>query len=195
MQSSWACELLDSAPSGRVLELCAGAGHIGLLTAVKSGRELVAVDVDPTACHFARINAERAGIPGAVEVRESLLNEAMDAAERFALILADPPWVLTTDVGKYPDDPRLAIDGGIDGLRVAMECVDVARRHLMLQGSLLLQLGTEQQCRMVLARTMRSGRWRDGGRRVGAGGVVQRLVRVDLGTTSAAIGQTVGDPG
>ena len=43
-QSTWGAELLDQMPAGPVLELCAGAGHIGLLALVASERQLVCVD-------------------------------------------------------------------------------------------------------------------------------------------------------
>ena len=47
LQSRWAAEVATDAPAGRLLELCSGAGHIGLLAAMLSGRDLLAVDVDP----------------------------------------------------------------------------------------------------------------------------------------------------
>ena len=39
-QSDWAAELMVTAPGGPVLELCSGAGHIGLLAVAASGRRL-----------------------------------------------------------------------------------------------------------------------------------------------------------
>jgi len=144
-QSAWAAELLDDAPAGPVLELCAGAGHIGLLAVLGTERRLVCVDVNPSACAYAMENAAAAGLTGRVEAREGRMDEVLDEHERFALVIADPPWVRRADVGRYPEDPRLAIDGGEDGLDLAWTCVDVARDHLLPGGSLLLQLGTVEQ--------------------------------------------------
>ena len=48
-QSMWAAELLTGAPEGPVLELCAGAGQIGLLTIALAPCRLVCVDLDPAA--------------------------------------------------------------------------------------------------------------------------------------------------
>jgi methylase of polypeptide subunit release factors len=142
-QSRWGAELLTGLPAGRVLELCTGAGHIGLLTAALSGRPLVAVDVDPVACAFARHNAERAGLD--VDVREGPMDRVLAAEESFALVTADPPWVRRAETGRFPEDPLLAIDGGDDGLDLARLCLRVADAHLMAGGSVLLQLGTEDQ--------------------------------------------------
>jgi methylase of polypeptide subunit release factors len=144
-QSEWAAEVLRTAPAGPVLELCAGAGHIGLLAVADADRELICVDVDPVACGFARQNAAAAGLADRVEVRQGLMDEVLRDDERFPVVIADPPWVRRAEVGRYPEDPLRAIDGGDDGLDVARTCVAVARRHLLPGGSLLLQLGTVDQ--------------------------------------------------
>jgi methylase of polypeptide subunit release factors len=144
-QSAWAAEILPTAPAGDVLELCSGAGQIGLLAVVDTGRRLVCVDLSPVACDYARRNARAAGIADRVEVREGAIDEMVRDGERFALVVADPPWVRRADTDRYPEDPLLAIDGGDDGMDVAWTCVETARRHLAPGGSLLLQIGTVEQ--------------------------------------------------
>lgn len=144
-QSHWAADLLGSGPAGPVLELCAGVGHIGLLAVTLAARDLVMVDLDPTACEFARRNIAANEPAGTVEVREGPMDRVLAPGERFAGIIADPPWVPTRDVTRFPDDPLLAIDGGADGMSVAWTCVDVIARHLVDDGWALVQLGTADQ--------------------------------------------------
>ncbi len=145
-QSLWAASLLrDDVPEGPVLELCAGAGQIGLLAVSGSGRSLVCVDADPVACDFARANALAAGLGDLVEVREGRLESSLADDELFALVIADPPWVRREETGRFPEDPLLAIDGGDDGLDVARACLAVIERHLMPGGAGVLQLGSEAQ--------------------------------------------------
>jgi methylase of polypeptide subunit release factors len=141
-QSRWAAELIRSAPPGPVLELCSGAGHIGLLAARLSPRSLVCVDADAAACAFLRRNAARAGIR--VDVREGRMDEVLEADERFAVVIADPPWVSSDDVARYPDDPPSAIDGGSDGLDLVRACLDVIDAHLVDGGHALVQVGPDQ---------------------------------------------------
>lgn len=148
-QSRWAEELLEQAPPGPVLELCSGAGQIGLLAVVDGDRPLVCVDVDPVACEYIRRNADAAGLADRVEVREGSMVDALGADERFAVVIADPPWVRRAETDRFPEDPLLAIDGGEDGLDIAWACVDAARRHLLPGGSLVLQLGTAAQVETV----------------------------------------------
>ena len=175
-QSRWGAELLAPLPPGPILELCTGAGHIGLLTAALSGRPLVAVDIDPVACAFARHNAARAGLD--VDVREGPMERVLAAEESFALVTADPPWVPRAETGRFPDDPLLAIDGGDDGLDLARLCLTVADAHLAEEGSVLLQLGTEDQVTEIAAWASERVRLRvTDSRAHGTRGVVARLDR------------------
>lgn len=144
-QSLWAAELIAAAPDGPVLELCSGAGHIGLLAIATAPRPLVCVDADSVACEYTRSNAAAAGLAHLVDVRHGLLDDALREDERFVVVVADPPWVPRDEIGRYPEDPVLAIDGGPDGLDLARECLQVAARHLVPGGSVVLQVGTREQ--------------------------------------------------
>lgn len=140
MQSEWAVELSDHLPDGQVLELCCGVGHIGLVVARRTGRPLVQVDASDAACAHAHRNASRAGLGSVVEVRRSDLSHALRPGERFPLVLADPPYVPSAEVDRFPEDPRSAIDGGPDGLEPARRCVAAASQALAEDGAVLLQL-------------------------------------------------------
>ena len=176
-QSRWAAELLETLPDGPVLELCSGAGHIGLAAVAGNDRRLVCVDADPVAATYARQNAEVAGMGDRVEQRLGRLDAALAPAERFPLVIADPPWVRSSQVTRHPEDPPFAIDGGDDGLDVARRCWQVIDRHLDERGQALLQLGDVGQVE-ALARTG-GGRLRCVETRQYAGGVVARLVTTE----------------
>ncbi len=171
LQSEWAAELAHDVPAGPILELCTGAGQIGLLAAALSGRHLVAVDANPVACVLARRNAVRAGVADRVEVRAGDMRTAVGDEEAYALVVADPPWVTSAEVGRYPEDPLLAIDGGEDGLAVARLCLEVAADHLLPGGLLLVQLGDDAQADALAA----TAGWVERGRRHGERGLVLLL--------------------
>jgi methylase of polypeptide subunit release factors len=144
-QSRWAASLLPDLPAGTVLELCAGAGQIGLAAVARSQRRLVCVEADPVAARYAVLNAGRCGLSDRVEVREAAMAHALHPDEVFPLVVADPPWVRRTETGRFPEDPLTAIDGGDDGLDVARECLVVIGAHLAPRGVALLQLGSADQ--------------------------------------------------
>ena len=150
-QSRWAAELLGTIPGRhRVLELCAGAGHIGLLAVALAdarsadGHLLVSVDVNPAATEFVRRNAQAAGLGARVDARVGSLSEVLAPDERFDLVIADPPWVPSGLVARHPDDPVSAIDGGPDGLELVRSCLDVVSEHLADGGAAVLQVGPDQ---------------------------------------------------
>jgi release factor glutamine methyltransferase len=176
-QSQWAAALLQHAPDGPVLELCSGAGQIGLLAIVGNRRRLLAVDADPVACDYMRRNAESAGVADRVEVRTGSLDAALAPDELFPLIIADPPWVPRARTSDYPEDPLLAIDGGDDGLAIARQCLAVADTHLAHDGTMLLQLGTIAQADAL--REGSEGLVLTEVRRPAPNGVVARFRRTD----------------
>ena len=185
-QSRWAAELLRTMPGpARVLELCAGAGHIGLLAMEMAGsvadqHHLTAVDVNPVACEYTRRNAEAAGMSSRVDVREGRIDDVLAPDERFDLVIADPPWVSRDETGRFPDDPLIAIDGGSDGLDVVWSCLRAGEQHLVPGGSVVLQLGSVEQVHRVHdhLRSTGSGLMVESSRFFGARGA---LVRLDAG--------------
>lgn len=155
MQSRWAAELIPDSPVGRVLELCAGAGQIGLLAVFLANRPLLCVDLNPAACELTELNARRAGLGDDVEVLCGDL-DVSPADETFGVVIADPPWVPAAETEQFPEDPILAIDGGEDGLGVARACLQVAADRVAEGGHVLIQLGTAQQAERLAAEPLGS---------------------------------------
>ncbi|MDR7346526.1 class I SAM-dependent methyltransferase [Enteractinococcus fodinae] len=176
-QSAWAADLLSDTPPGPVLELCAGVGHIGLGAIRDSSRHLVMVDFSPVAQRFAEENAAANGLASQVEFRLARIEEALGADERFGLIIADPPWVPSTDTLKFPADPLTSIDGGDDGLDLARTCVDLIDQHLTETGSALLQLGNSTQVKRIAAHAAELGSVTVGETRSFDTGVIVHLTR------------------
>jgi len=144
-QSRWVADLSARAPAGAIAELCAGAGHIGLLAAVLTGRPLVQVEADAVAADFARGNAAATAAAPRVEVRTKPIQSAFAAGERFPLLIADPPYLPTAEVARFPDDPLTAIDGGPDGLALLGVCLDVTTSHLLDDGAAVFQVAGPAQ--------------------------------------------------
>lgn len=126
---------------GRAADLCTGAGAIAAhLRAECAGAEVVGVDVDARAAACARRN----GVPTVVgDLGAPLLPDS------FALVTAVAPYVptgalhlLPSDVQRY--EPRLALDGGDDGLAVVRRLVQAAARLLRPGGQLVTELGADQ---------------------------------------------------
>lgn len=152
LQSDWAVELEAGLPAGPMLELCCGAGHIGLAAAHRTGRRLVQVDANPAACDLARSNAATAGLSDAVTVRHLDLTETGAVTGRFALVLADPPYLPSAEVQDHPHDPVEAIDGGPDGLDLLAATVDIIDEVLAERGVALVQVRGAAQAAQLAER-------------------------------------------
>lgn len=163
-QSQWAAERSSSAPPGPILELCAGAGHIGLAAAQWCGRRLHQIDVDPVACAHACCNALRAGMADAVVVECRAIDElagggtegGTERAIRYPIIIADPPYLNPSEASRYPDDPPLAVLGGPDGLDLVRSCLAVIDARLDDRGSAIVQLRGMRQVLAVCDHLARS---------------------------------------
>ncbi len=133
-------------PRAVVVELCCGAGAVAAaLTARLDDPEVHAVDVDPAAVRCARRNLPGghvyvgdldAPLPGRLEHR-------VDA------LVANAPYVPTGEIGVLPPEardhePRVALDGGADGLDVARRVAAVAPRWLAPAGVLLIETSQRQ---------------------------------------------------
>ncbi|HEY1555552.1 MAG TPA: peptide chain release factor N(5)-glutamine methyltransferase [Kofleriaceae bacterium] len=138
----------DRAAACRVLDLCTGSGAI----AVALARELpaahvIATEISPDAAVLARKNAERNGVAERVEVRLGDL-WAPVAGERFDLVAANPPYIATGVIGTLSPEvrrePRLALDGGADGLAFYDRICAAARDHLAPGGALVVEHGFDQ---------------------------------------------------
>lgn len=137
-QSEWAAELAAGAEP--LLEIGCGAGHIGLAAAALSGRRLVQVDRNPSACRWAAANAADNGCADRVEQRCGAAGDVLAKGELFAVVIADPPYVPSADVHLYPEDPPAAIDGGPDGLAGVRHFLAAVDGHLHARGSVVLQV-------------------------------------------------------
>lgn len=144
-QSRWAADLAAEVGPGPLLEMCAGAGHIGLAAAVLADRDLVQIEIDPWAASHAEANACGAGWGGRVQVRVGAIGDVLAADDRFPLVIADPPYLRSDEVARFPEDPLLAIDGGRDGLGVVRQCLAAGARVLSPGGPLVLQVAGLRQ--------------------------------------------------
>lgn len=136
-QSEWAAELSDGTA---MLELGSGAGQIGLAAASLSGNPVVQVDVSAAACRWATHNAAANGLAHEVTQRCGTADEVLGVTERFAVVIADPPYVPSAEVYRFPEDPLSAIDGGLDGLECVRSFVAAVEPHLAPEGSLVIQV-------------------------------------------------------
>ncbi len=131
---------------GHALDLCTGSGCVATTFACERPTWTVtATDISSDALDLARSNAARLGAVWGVRWRLGDLYDALEAGERFDVVTANPPYIPTQDVeGLDPAirhfEPRIALDGGTDGLSVVRRVVEGARDHLSPGGVLAIEV-------------------------------------------------------
>lgn len=134
---------------GRALDLCTGSGCIAIAFARhRPTWNVTASDVSPDALAVASDNAHRTGAVRNVRLVLGSLFESVPG-ERFDLITANPPYIPAGDIAGLPVDvrdfePRLALDGGADGLDLVREIATSGSLHLTPGGLLAMEIGADQ---------------------------------------------------
>ncbi len=133
-------------PQSRVLDMCTGSGCILLsLLYGSEGVQGVGADISREALAVAKENSRRLQIPA--EFLHSDLFENVEG--KFHMIVSNPPYIpggeidaLMEEVSAY--DPRLALDGGVDGLDFYRRLLEKGWDYLEPGGAMLLEIGADQ---------------------------------------------------
>lgn len=126
-----------------VVDMCCGSGAVGVaLVAALGAVELYAADIDPVAVHCARRNLAACG--GRVFAGDLYAALPRQLRGRVDLLVANAPYVPTEAIALMPPEareyePRMALDGGADGLAVLSRAITEAPHWLAPGGHLLVE--------------------------------------------------------
>ncbi|MFM8286583.1 MAG: peptide chain release factor N(5)-glutamine methyltransferase [Planctomycetaceae bacterium] len=137
-------------PAPAILDVATGSGCIAIAAAVQvPAARVTASDLSPAALALARQNADRHGVTARVTFLEGDLLAPLPPGAQFDFVVSNPPYIPTADwetldreVRDY--EPRLALDGGPDGLRDLTSLLRQAPAVLVPGGRLLLEFTPEQ---------------------------------------------------
>jgi release factor glutamine methyltransferase len=161
----WALALLPAPGPRRLLAIDVGTGSGCIACALASERadlDVVAVDVSPAAAAVARENVRALDLAGRVRVVAADLFAGLRDI-RADLIVSNPPYLPSALMPELPPEvrihePRLALDGGSDGLAVIRRIATAARPYLRPSGALVVETaGGDQAC--AAAELLRGAGW------------------------------------
>lgn len=140
--------------NSRILDLCTGSGCILLsLLHYSNGCTGVGTDLSEAALAVAGRNAEALGLAGQCTWLSGDLFSALEGAEgipqRYDLIVSNPPYIPAAVIETLAEEvqghePRMALDGGADGLDFYRRIIGEAQRHLVIGGRVMLEIGYDQ---------------------------------------------------
>ena len=141
----------DPASVESVLDLCTGSGCLAILASRNfPNAEIDAVDISKDALAVAARNVGDYALEHRLTLHRGDLFKPL-GERRYDLIISNPPYVDAQGMADLPrecrTEPKLAFDGGADGLDIVRRILDEAAAHLTPQGGLLCEIG---RCRPQL---------------------------------------------
>lgn len=139
-----------------VLDMCCGSGAIAVSMAhFLPKAKVTACDISTDALETAKKNAEKNGLGGRIDFRESDLfyvkkrKKIIQMKETFDMILSNPPYIPTDVIATLQTEikdhePMAALDGGADGLAFYRRISAEAPQNLKTGGFLILEIGSDQ---------------------------------------------------
>ncbi len=132
-------------PVKRAVDVCTGSGCLAVLLAHQFPEAKVdAIELSPDAAAVAKFNLATHGLAKRVKLHRSDVFDAVPPV-KYDLILSNPPYVPTRELRGLPveftREPRLALDGGRDGLDIIRKILRQARERLQPHGLVTLEVG------------------------------------------------------
>ena len=131
-----------------ILDIGTGTGCVllSILSAIKKAKG-IGVDISKKAIEVAKKNSHNLGLDGRAKFFTRSLNDLY--SYKFDLIVSNPPYIKTSDIKNLSDDvrkfePKIALDGGKDGLDVIKKIIYKSKTILKKVGLLALEIGYGQ---------------------------------------------------
>ena len=132
------------------LDVGTGSGCLAIALAVHCPTaRIIATDISAEALLLAKENAVRHGVLNRIEFLERNGFTALNSSQLFDLIISNPPYIPTAEIPSLQievrdHDPRLALDGGPDGLSFYRQIAVEAKSFLNPDGKVMLEFGDGQ---------------------------------------------------
>ena len=132
-------------PVKRAVDVCTGSGCLAILLAHQFQEAKVdAIELSPDAMAVARFNVATHGLAKRVKLHHSDVFDAVPPV-KYDLIVSNPPYVPTRELRGLPEEftkePRMALDGGPDGLDIIRKILRQSRERLQKHGIVVLEVG------------------------------------------------------
>lgn len=138
----------------KVLDLGTGTGCLSVAIACAVESAICwAADLSPEALALAGRNVDRHGLTDRVHLVRSNWFSRLSPSLKFDLIVSNPPYIPRSEIAFLPPevrdyDPRLALDGGGEGLDFYKVIASDGRRRLTAEGGVMVEFGDGQQERV-----------------------------------------------
>ena len=132
-------------PVKRAVDVCTGSGCLAVLLAHRfPDAKVDAIELSPDAAVVAKFNIATHGLAKRITLHHSDVFDAVPPV-KYDLVLSNPPYVPTRELrglpAEFTREPRMALDGGRDGLDIIRKILRQARGRLQPHGIVALEVG------------------------------------------------------
>ena len=137
----------------RILDIGVGSGCI-LLSILKERKNFygTGLDISKNSINISKINAKRLFVDKRVKFYKSDVDKFTD--RKYDLVVSNPPYIKKSDLKYLESDvlkfePKLALDGGLDGLTVIRKVIKKSSELLKKNGKFILEIGFDQKSKVI----------------------------------------------
>ena len=141
----------------QILDLCTGSGAIAISIAKKMQEiaeeyQVIATDISDKALEVAQRNARQNQVQKQIQFLQSDMFSNFKEKE-FDIVVSNPPYIETKVIDtlskEVRKEPRIALDGGEDGLKFYREILENTKQYLKTGGYVLVEIGYDQGEKLV----------------------------------------------
>lgn len=142
--------IIEDQENLEILDMCTGSGAIAVSIAKNINNcKVYAVDISEVALEVAKKNAIKNGVDKKINFINSNMFEKIDNNKKFDIIVSNPPYIETKTLAtldiQVQNEPKIALDGGIDGLDFYRNLLVNSKKYLKENGVIAMEIGYNQR--------------------------------------------------
>ena len=146
-----ALEIIKRGQAKRILDIGVGSGCLSIsILNERLNCKCDAIDISKNALKLAKINANLHQLSDRIKFYKRDVDNFYN--DKYDLVISNPPYIKKHKI-KYLDsiiyEPKIALDGGLDGLEVIRKVISKSKHFLKINGKLILEIGYDQKYKVT----------------------------------------------